>query len=465
MNLHDKYFDKIGHFSLDRRMENLPTSETLMASLQRQLGLTKNGSESDVWSESDLYELIFESSRRDQIAKIFQNELSSPVSNKVLANKRNSASPFAFREYIKPIVPFVAGHIHSARSSLGTGSPWNPGRWLLEELTFGFETFEEYHSFSIKLADALKVNDTDKHELALYIRNSTKHFDFQINEKIITDSWNGNTKRNQFGWHVSDLHRNFIQLIHFVIDIKNEYSRYRWFLFLDAVLRLFSTISTLWRFKQTSHFIKCIEHSYEFNTFLLCTEIVKYGETRTKIVKSGIQEYIIKYLQIFHLCNDLSIDAHGYSSEDLFHLIKRNINSDTLRISEINSLKVIRDFKSEFDLKTSTLKNAKEFLEYVGVQKQDYSYKTVDYTYHYEKTGRDYRFAFGDALLIILVRYINKIKQSEITSTDFVETIAGLGIQIDYSEFSLGTLGKALQRLGLVEELSDSDSGMIFRAI
>ena len=70
MSLHENYFNKVGHFSLDRRMENLPTSETLISSLQRQLGLTNNSSESEVWSTSDLYESIFDAKRKDQIAKI-----------------------------------------------------------------------------------------------------------------------------------------------------------------------------------------------------------------------------------------------------------------------------------------------------------------------------------------------------------------------------------------------------------
>jgi len=465
MNLHDAFFDKIGHFSLDRRMENMPTSETLMSSLQRQLGITSNSSESEVWSDSDLYGMIFESSRRDLIAKIFQNELSSPVSNKVIADKRNSASSFAFREYIKPVVPYVAGHVHSARSGLGAGSPWNPGRWLLEELTFGFENIDEYHSFTIKLANALKVQDDDNHQLALFIRNSTKKYNFELNEKIIEDSWHNNSKRKQLEWPASNLHKNYVQLIEFVIDVKNEYSRYRWFLFLDAVLRLFSTLSTLWRFNTTSNFIKCIEGGLKYEEFLKIDNFIKYGETRTIIVKSGIQKYILNYLQIFHICKRLDINALEMNTRDLFQYISDHINPVIMKNSEVDSLQIIRNFKAEFDLKTSTLKNAKEFLEYVGVQKQDYSYKTVDYTYHYEKSGRDYKFAFGDALLIILVKYINKINHHEFTSTDFVETIAGLGIKIDYSEFSLGTLGKALQRLGLVEELSDSDSGMIFKAI
>jgi len=111
MSLHENYFNKVGHFSLDRRMENLPTSETLISSLQRQLGLTNNSSESEVWSTSDLYESIFDAKRKDQIAKIFRSEFSSPMSKKVLADKQNSSSTHIFREYVKPIIPVIAGNL------------------------------------------------------------------------------------------------------------------------------------------------------------------------------------------------------------------------------------------------------------------------------------------------------------------------------------------------------------------
>lgn len=465
MSLHDNFFNKVGHFSLDRRMENLPTSETLISSLQRQLGLTNNSSESEVWSTSDLYELIFDSKRNDQIAKIFRDEFSSPMSKKVLADKQNPTSSHIFREYVKPIIPIIAGNVHSARSGSGKSSPWNPGRWLLEELTFAFNNFEDYNFFVSKLAEAFKVSDQDNHELALYIRNSAKHFVIDINEKVIDESWKNNKKRNQFGWGTSQLHQNYVNLINYVLDIKNEYSRYRWFLFLDAVLRLFATISTLWRFKQTSQFIRCLEESKLYEDYLSFNNVVNYGESRTKIVKIGIQEYMIKYLQIYHICNTLKIDAPTKFTSELFKVISNNITPEMLRDTEVSALQTIRENKSEFHLKESTLKNSKEFLEYVGIQKPDFSFKTMDYTYHYEKSGGEYKFAFGDALLVILVKYVGGMKSNEFTSIDFVGSLNGLGVKIDYSEFSMGTLGKALLRLGLVEELSDSDSGMIFRAV
>jgi len=170
----------------------------------------------------------------------------------------------------------------------------------------------------------------------------------------------------------------------------------------------------------------------------MSNDIVRYGETRIKIVKGGIQDYIIKYLQIFHICQNLDISASKISTNSLFNLISPRATSSLLRDCELNALHTIRSYKSEFDFNaSSTLKNAKEFLEYVGIQKSDYSFRTVDYTYHYEKEGRDYKFAFSDALLVILVKYINSIKSSEFTSVDFVDNLAGLGVKIDYSHFSM----------------------------
>ena len=84
MSLHTEYFDEIKHFSLDRRMENLPTSETLIASLMRQLGLSSNNTEGEVWPSSDLFHQLFKVYDFETISKVFRSELSSPISIKAL---------------------------------------------------------------------------------------------------------------------------------------------------------------------------------------------------------------------------------------------------------------------------------------------------------------------------------------------------------------------------------------------
>ena len=116
-----EYFDKIKHFSLDRRMENLPTSETLIASLMRQLGLSGNNKEAEVWPSEDLFHQLFKSDDVQRISKVFRSELSSPVSKKALKERDGR---FKFREYVKPIIPSVAALTHSPRGGAGR-SPWN----------------------------------------------------------------------------------------------------------------------------------------------------------------------------------------------------------------------------------------------------------------------------------------------------------------------------------------------------
>ena len=69
-------------------------------------------------------------------------------------------------------------------------------------------------------------------------------------------------------------------------------------------------------------------------------------------------------------------------------------------------------------------------------------------------------------MLLILVKYSGQVlDNNQFTSSDFVKVISGLGIKINISEISLGSLGENLLKLGVVEEISDSDSGMIFRTI
>ena len=465
MSLHNEYFDLVKHFSLNRRMENLPTSETLICSLQRQLGLTPNNNEKEVWQNDDLYSLVFDDESAKDISKIFREELSSPVSQKGAREQKIKSEKFEFREYIKPLIPDVAGYTHGARSG-AVGTPWNPGKWLLEELALAFNEFDEYEKFINELADAFDVKPDDGHPLATFLINSIPNREYSIKSQILNDSFYKTDKKSLFGWKSAEVHLQFVNLIRYVLKCKKQYSRYRWILFLDAVLRLFATVSSIWRFKTTVIFMDRLKNKQDLLVFESPGHLIGYGDTRVNIVRKGIQEYIVNYLQIHFLCKKLNIDPLRFTTEDLFRHLSNNVNSDMIQQSEKDAVQVARANKSEFELRTSTLKNSKEFLEYVGVKKEDYEHKTVDYTFHYNKIGRDYKFAFGDSLLLILVKYSGQVlNNNQFTSSDFVKVISGLGIKINISEFSLGSLGENLLKLGVIEEISDSDSGMIFRTI
>ena len=83
MNLHSEFFNTVEHFSFDRKMENIPTSEVILASLIRQLGLSDNQSESNVYLSHNLYSSLYHESRSAQIQEICRRELTTPVSSKI----------------------------------------------------------------------------------------------------------------------------------------------------------------------------------------------------------------------------------------------------------------------------------------------------------------------------------------------------------------------------------------------
>ena len=464
MSLHTEYFDKIKHFSLDRRMENLPTSETLIASLMRQLGLSGNNKEAEVWPSEDLFHQLFKSDDVERISKVFRSELSSPVSKKAL---KELDGRFKFREYVKPIIPSVAALTHSPRGGTGKGSPWNPGRWLLEEFALAFDDYDKYLLFIRELSESLLVSKEDKHNLANYFTNALNSAQGSFDEKVVNESFDKYGRKSQFGWKPSSVHLEYVNLIRYVISIKQKSSRYRWVLFLDAALRMFATSASIWRFRSVVLFIESLENGDDFDMFSRTHGFVNYGATRTQIVKDGLKEYILSYLTLFYLCEQIGLDPVRYTTANLYDFLKSHSSIiEDLDKARKKAVSTVKGFSSEFSLKSSTLKNSKEFLEYVGVKKEDYSFFTEDYTFHYKKTGRDYRYYFSDTLLILLVNYVgDRIEKRQFTSSDFVHVLSNFGIQINFSEFSQGSLSKDLLKLGLVEELSDSDSGMIFRAL
>ena len=463
MNLHTEYFDKIKHFSLDRRMENLPTSETLIASLMRQLGIAGNHKESEVWPSVDVYNNLFKPDEVERVSRVFRSDLSSPISKKA---KKELKGRFKHREYVKPIIPSIASMIHSPRGGTGKGSPWNPGRWLLEEFALAFDDYEEYRLFIQELSEALLVHVDDNHDLAMYFTNALKSAPSTFDESIVQECFDKYGRKSKYDWNASSLHREYVSLIRFVISIKDNSSRYRWILFLDSALRMFATSASIWRFRTTVLFLESLGKGEEFNLFSRTHGIIKYGSTRTKIVKEGLKEYIISYLTVFYLCEQVGVDAVNYKTASLYERLTSECSTEEIEKAKASAISTVKSHASEFSLKSSTLKNSKEFLEYVGVKKEDYSFSTEDYTFHYKKIGREYKYYFSDTLLILLVNYVgSSLGKEQFTSSDFVYALLRLGIHIDFSEFSQGSLSNDLLKLGLVEELSDSDSGMIFRVL
>lgn len=464
MNLHSLYFDKIKHFSLDRRMENLPTSETLLSSMIRQLGIAGNSKESNVWPSEDLYFLLFKPSESDRIASVFKSELTSPVSKKASKDLKGG---FKYREYVKPIIPSLAAMTHSPRGGASKkGSPWNPGRWLLEEFSLAFDDIDKYREFVLGLSNALVVHDTDDHDLAKYFTNALKNPQLAIDESVVDQCFDKYERKKQFGWSPSSIHIEFVGLVNFIISKKNSFSRYRWILFLDSSLRMFATSVSVWRFRSATLFIDSLEQETDFNFFASDKSLINYGDTRSHIVKGGLKEYIVDYLTIFFLCDATGVDALKLTTDSLFDHLSRLCDQEKIDQAKAKAISTVKNHVSEFSLKRSTLKNSKEFLEYVGVKKEDHSYRTEDYTFHYKKVGRDYKYMFGDTLLILLVNYVGyKLKSTQFTSLDFVSVMRDFGVSINLSEFSYGNLAQDLLKLGVVEELSDSDSGLIFRVV
>ena len=479
MNLHEKYFDSVAHFSMDRKMENIPTSEVLVASLMRQLGLSLNSAEAKVWKDEDLYGFLFDESRKDIIEDVCRKELATPLSKKIYRQKLQGQEQVAFREDIKAYTPELASHIHGSRNKgkkKTSSSPWNPGMWFIEEIALGFEHERELIEFLHDLGEALEVGSfQDKEDpLARYISLSLK----EESRSLKNHAWReqlenipfhskSRKRREVYGWKKLPLHTEFVGVFKFLIEVKQRYTRYQWLQMVDSVLRLFATMTTLYRLSSPKAFVDSVKKNSKPSSVFNHRTVVSYGQNRKEIIEAGIQEYIIHYLMIGLLIQDLELhEIQDSSTSDLCkEILSRSLDVEVYR--ERAWTIVRKDFEREFQLKvSSSLKNTKEFLEYVGIKKEDASSQAVDFSFHYEKKGRGYRFIFGDALLYLLANYVGaKLNSKTYSSQDFNDALAKLGIDLKMSEYSLRGLKNRLLALGLVEESSDSDAGLLFRLI
>ena len=472
MNLHSKFFDTVEHFSFDRKMENIPTSEVILASLIRQLGLSDNQSESNVYLSNNLYTSLYHESRSDEIQKICRKELTTPVSSKIFQWKREGREAVRYREDIRAFTPQLAGHIHGVRAG---GGSWNPGMWFIEEIALGFSCIEDCQDFLRQFGDALDVQLTGEREDPL-----AQFFNFSLRENLRQNDWetrlhklhgapSSKRRREIFGWKELPLHAEYVKVFQFLIGNKYNYTRYQWLQMIVSILRLFASTTTLYRLSLPGHFIDALEKGRDFASVWQHKEVVRYRNDRKQIVEDGIRKYIIDYMTICLAIQQVGIkNANQLSTEEVFKcLALGDINFKILR-DEV--WKIVREsHEKEFELKTSTFKNIRELLEYVGRKGEDESRLAVDFSYHFRKHGKRggvFKLLFGDALLYVLALYAGeKEKSKSFSSEKFNEALLCLGVELKMSEYSLNGLRDRLLNLGLVEESSDSDSGLMFRLI
>ena len=411
---------------------------------------------------------MFHESRQSEMSYLCQHHLSTPVSSQVFKKKQEGHKSYTKRQYVKPFIPEMASHIHGARAGTGKGSPWNPGKWFYEEVSYGFSTAAEFNSFCERLFNCLIIKNTSADEdlLALRLLNSL-NYDYQKGRDYSGPpiSFSDVPKRKLYDWGGSSLHEEFVELFEFVLSNKVKYSRYRWLQMFDSTLRLFATATSVHRLQRPAALLNSMRSGKVEDANQ--TTGITYGETRSIIVKAQIQKYVIDYLTICHAVQKAGISAREMTTAQL--IIRLNEQSSTLDIEQCKkrAFNDIKAYQKEFEFrKSSTLKNIKEFMEYVGIRKPDHCRRSLDFSYHYSKVGRDYRFEFSSALLFTLVNYAGeKMRASSFTSRNFSEVLANLGIHLPISVYASGTLGKQLMELGLVENASDSDSGMLFRIL
>ena len=149
-NIHAEFITKLFLFDFERKPENLPTPETLLCSLYRQLELSSHQNEKEVWNNSEkLHSIIYKSSHQYNVVNLSSANFRI-ITEKLIASNKSKEQEIKNKKhlYLKPLVPEIASLSHSARIS---GNPWNPGAMILEEIFNGCSNLEEYEDFQNKL--------------------------------------------------------------------------------------------------------------------------------------------------------------------------------------------------------------------------------------------------------------------------------------------------------------------------
>jgi hypothetical protein len=474
--LHTEYISKLYFFDFDRKPENIPTPETLLSSLYRQLGLASHQNENKVWQNSESFKKIV--SNHSYVFKT-ENLTSSHfkiISEKLIASNRSKEQELKNKHflYLKPIVPEIGSISHSSRIS---SNPWNPGAMILEEILHGCENLEEFEKIKDTLIQKLKVGENDdiwskfiQNELSAIINTNNNIVKINGNNRIHSDSQIKFYKRN----YAIPINKELNSGLKIILEIKESFSRQRWINILESYLRFFLFMSNYHKLHYCNNFVESIlTKNINEITFqhIFRKKSISINEKRKNIIELSLRKHLFSNVFLYKYLIACNIDLMNFISQnnysDLFEVIINNISKvDVNQILSDTNKSIKNEHSQEInDLNKGTTKNLKEFFEYVGRKREVTNFNNItDINYLFSKDNlRDYILQPGIGLIYTIVLIASKKYSDEsttISANDLSLYFKSVGVNISTNEISKGYIGKQLNLLGLFIETPDSEGGI-----
>jgi hypothetical protein len=483
MSLYTDIIDeKVNIFSFTRVPENIPTPEVLISSLIRELKIQNiQTNEKNAWENSKKLKNLLNTSTKSHAnipfqkwSYIFENYTASIRSR----DRNNKRSEYI---YFNPIIPEFAKYGHAARFK---GNPWNPGGMLVEEIYLGCKSEMEWESIQLKLKIALSVDEKDD-LWSRFIQNKTS----ELSELITTIHGENEqleqTKLYKFSPKFKErllildtkpqINITFVKQLNVLLDLKSKFSRHRWMSILQSYLRFGAFLLILNKLTYSVNFIDLLINNSEYKEEdIFKTTKVKLGDKRKELIEDRLVNYMYSNLQIF-LINDLVIKSAESKIKDIFYQIKKKLFNGETDLLEINSIamkKLHGEYKEDFRFtKNDTMKNIREFLEYVG-RDRSVNNKSVNgdigYIYTIPKNSKSYVVEFGLGLtytLILLAGQNTPSINNTLTANEFINFLKDFGLELTSMDFNDGPLRNSLKNLGLLMESPDSELGVSIKKI
>jgi Fe-S cluster biosynthesis and repair protein YggX len=472
--IHSEYISKLFLFDFDRKPENIPTPETLLCSLYRQLELSSHQNENGVWDNSvELNKIISKENHKYSVENLSSDNFRI-ITEKLIASNKSKEQEIKNKNhlYLKPLVPEIASVSHSARLS---GNPWNPGAMILEEILNGCSSLDEYEEIRHNLKDALSITISDdiwakflQHELNSILKNDTIKKD-SITNKIHKDTFI-KFRRRLFAIPINQELNKGLKVI---IEHKANFSRQRWINIVESYLRYYLFTSN---FNKLQYCHNLVERIIENKTDNITLETIYNQKTisindkRKNLIEGAIRKHLFSNIFLYLYLEKCGVDIDGMSELTYEQMITTiNKESKNITVDEILKLTneiIKRNHSEEMTmLNMSTTKNMKEFFEYIGRKREITNYNNIqDINYLFIKDStRDYILKPGIGLtysLVLIASKLNNDGMTTISAADLSIYFKSIGLNISTNEISDGYIGNQLNLLGLFIETPDSEGGI-----
>ena len=158
--------ENIQFFKIERKIEYIPITSILIASLYRNLELVK-ASENDsnrnanrLFNEINSEKKLGSTFSNDELKNLFYTSLSVPSSDTQLKVKKF---------LINPLVPEIGNFGLAARHA---ANPWNPGAFIIEIIANSVKSSQDFIDIITKLRTALIIDPNNETDLwALCVKN------------------------------------------------------------------------------------------------------------------------------------------------------------------------------------------------------------------------------------------------------------------------------------------------------